>query len=62
MIARLTGTIVSKHPTDIVEEIKAPVLGLYGAADQSIPVLIAPIGKSFNTIANCSATTLADTA
>jgi carboxymethylenebutenolidase len=27
-----------RHPIDIVGELKAPVLGLYGAADQSIPV------------------------
>lgn len=26
-----------KHPLDIVNEIKAPVLGLYGGADQGIP-------------------------
>ena len=38
---RLVGPVEElhpKHPTDIVAEIKAPVLGLYGAADQSIPV------------------------
>jgi carboxymethylenebutenolidase len=27
-----------KHPIDIAAELKAPVLGLYGAADQGIPV------------------------
>ncbi len=27
-----------RHPIDIVAELKAPVLGLYGAADQGIPV------------------------
>jgi carboxymethylenebutenolidase len=27
-----------KHPIDVVDEIKAPVLGLYGAEDQGIPV------------------------
>ncbi len=27
-----------KHPIDVVADIKAPVLGLYGAADQGIPV------------------------
>lgn len=27
-----------KHPLDLVTEIKAPVLGLYGSADQGIPV------------------------
>ena len=27
-----------KHPIDIVGELKAPVLGLYGAQDQGIPV------------------------
>ncbi len=27
-----------RHPVDIASELKAPVLGLYGAADQGIPV------------------------
>jgi carboxymethylenebutenolidase len=27
-----------KHPMDVVADLKAPVLGLYGAADQGIPV------------------------
>ena len=27
-----------KHPIDLVSDLKAPVLGLYGAADQGIPV------------------------
>ncbi len=27
-----------KHPIDVVEDLKAPVLGLYGAADAGIPV------------------------
>jgi carboxymethylenebutenolidase len=27
-----------RHPIDVVGELKAPVLGLYGAADQGIPV------------------------
>lgn len=27
-----------KHPTDLVESLKAPVLGLYGGADMGIPV------------------------
>jgi carboxymethylenebutenolidase len=38
---RLVGTTDSLHPKnpiDIVGELKAPVLGLYGAADQGIPV------------------------
>ncbi|MBL9124316.1 MAG: dienelactone hydrolase family protein [Planctomycetaceae bacterium] len=38
---RLVGPVEAlhpQHPTDIVAEIKAPVLGLYGAADQGIPV------------------------
>lgn len=38
---RLVGPVEElhpQHPTDIVAEIKAPVLGLYGAADQGIPV------------------------
>jgi carboxymethylenebutenolidase len=28
----------SKHPLEMVKDLKAPVLGLYGGADQSIPV------------------------
>ncbi len=38
---RLTGVasaLTPKHPLDLVAEIKAPVLGLYGAKDQGIPV------------------------
>jgi carboxymethylenebutenolidase len=38
---RLTGDqdeLHPKHPLDVVASIKAPILGLYGAADQSIPV------------------------
>ena len=27
-----------RHPIDLVGELKAPVLGLYGAADQGIPL------------------------
>ena len=27
-----------RHPIDVVSDLKAPVLGLYGAADQGIPV------------------------
>jgi carboxymethylenebutenolidase len=27
-----------KHPLDVINDLKAPVLGLYGAADQGIPV------------------------
>jgi carboxymethylenebutenolidase len=27
-----------KHPIDLVKELKAPVLGLYGGKDQGIPV------------------------
>lgn len=37
---RLTGDkdeLHPKHPLDIVEMLKAPVLGLYGGADQGIP-------------------------
>ncbi|HEX7073401.1 MAG TPA: dienelactone hydrolase family protein [Hyphomicrobiaceae bacterium] len=30
--------LTPRHPIDIAAELKAPVLGLYGAADQSIPV------------------------
>jgi len=38
---RLAGAksdLTPRHPIDIAAELKAPVLGLYGAADQSIPV------------------------
>jgi carboxymethylenebutenolidase len=38
---RLTGAadeLHPKHPLDIVAELKAPVLGLYGGADTGIPV------------------------
>ncbi len=38
---RLTGDadeLHPKHPLDIAASIKAPILGLYGAADRSIPV------------------------
>jgi carboxymethylenebutenolidase len=38
---RLTGAadeLHPKHPIDLVASISAPVLGLYGAADQGIPV------------------------
>jgi carboxymethylenebutenolidase len=32
-----TSDLTPKNPIDIVSDLKAPVLGLYGAADQSIP-------------------------
>lgn len=38
---RLTGqtsSLTPRHPLDIVSELKAPMLGLYGGADQGIPV------------------------
>jgi carboxymethylenebutenolidase len=38
---RLVGNsteLTPKHPIDIVKDLKAPVLGLYGGADQGIPV------------------------
>jgi carboxymethylenebutenolidase len=38
---RLTGVVDDLHPVhplDLVKSIKAPVLGLYGAEDQGIPV------------------------
>lgn len=38
---RLTGTaseMTPKHPIDLVSSLHAPVLGLYGARDQGIPV------------------------
>ncbi len=38
---RLTGTaseMTPKHPMDLVASLQAPVLGLYGAKDQGIPV------------------------
>src|SRR3954468_10054047 len=33
-----TSPLQPKHPLDLVESLKAPVLGLYGAADTGIPV------------------------
>ena len=33
-----TNALTPKHPLDLAAEIKAPVLGLYGSADQGIPV------------------------
>jgi carboxymethylenebutenolidase len=33
-----TNDLQPKYPLDIVADLKAPVLGLYGAADQGIPV------------------------
>lgn len=33
-----TNDLQPKYPTDIVKELKAPVLGLYGGADQGIPL------------------------
>ena len=38
---RITGAVTAnnpKHPLDLATQIKAPVLGLYGAADTGIPV------------------------
>lgn len=38
---RLVGTVselTPKHPTDLVNELKAPVLGLYGGLDTGIPL------------------------
>ncbi len=38
---RLVGTVnefTPKHPTDLVSELKAPVLGLYGGLDTGIPL------------------------
>lgn len=38
---RLTGEptqLTPKHPVDVAQELKAPVLGLYGSADQGIPL------------------------
>ncbi|WP_341705565.1 dienelactone hydrolase family protein [Ferrovibrio sp.] len=38
---RLVGNaseLTPKHPVDVAAEMKAPVLGLYGSADQGIPV------------------------
>lgn len=39
---RLVGDssdLTPKHPVDVAAELKAPVLGLYGGADQGIPVV-----------------------
>jgi carboxymethylenebutenolidase len=33
-----TNEMRTKHPLDMVKDLKAPVLGLYGSEDQSIPV------------------------
>jgi carboxymethylenebutenolidase len=33
-----TNELRTKHPLDLVKDLKAPVLGLYGGQDQSIPV------------------------
>jgi carboxymethylenebutenolidase len=38
---RLTGepsTLTPKHPVDVAADLQAPVLGLYGGADQGIPL------------------------
>lgn len=38
---RLTGEttpLTPKHPVDVAKDLKAPVLGLYGGADQGIPL------------------------
>jgi carboxymethylenebutenolidase len=32
------GALTPKHPIDLVSELKAPVLGLYGGKDQGIPL------------------------
>ena len=32
------GALTPRHPVDVAKELKAPVLGLYGGADQGIPV------------------------
>jgi carboxymethylenebutenolidase len=37
-IDRQRSELQPKYPIDLAAELKAPVLGLYGAADQSIPV------------------------
>lgn len=33
-----TSTLTPKHPVDVAADLKAPVLGLYGGADQGIPL------------------------
>jgi carboxymethylenebutenolidase len=33
-----TGAMTPKHPLDIAKDLKAPVLGLYGAKDRGIPL------------------------
>jgi carboxymethylenebutenolidase len=33
-----TSPLTPKHPVDVVQELKAPVLGLYGGADTGIPM------------------------
>jgi len=37
-VAGPANEITPKHPIDVVAELKAPVLGLYGEADQGIPL------------------------
>jgi carboxymethylenebutenolidase len=37
-LTRQTNELQPKNPIDLVSSLKAPVLGLYGAADQGIPV------------------------
>jgi carboxymethylenebutenolidase len=38
MLAGMPSEMTPKHPIDIAKDLKAPVLGLYGGADQGIPV------------------------
>lgn len=38
LVARQPSELQPKAPIDVVRELKAPVLGLYGEADQGIPV------------------------
>ncbi len=38
VLAGATNPMRPKHPLDLVGELRAPVLGLYGGADQGIPV------------------------
>ncbi len=38
VLVRPADPLHPKHPIDVVRDLKAPVLGLYGAADQGIPV------------------------
>lgn len=58
-LVRPGTALTPKHPIDLVDELKAPVLGLYGAADSGIPndtveQMRAKLAASKNPAANAS--------